>query len=330
MESTPKVSVCMITYNHEAFIRQAVESALMQKTTFEYEIVVGEDCSTDKTRETICEIAGKYPEKIVTNLQKVNVGGAENFLSTFAMCKGEYIAILEGDDYWTDPNKLQKQVEFLESNPDYGMVHTAFRKIFSNSTKPPIYCTGPRPSGNVFIPLLLNNFIGTLTILVRKDLALKAVERRGNLQVRGATIVGDYPLWLSIALESKIGYLDMDTAVYRILDGSFTHPKSLRKYLLFQQEGFDIINAFAVFLPDNDRQRVVRQMKTEFQTTVFKAILEDTSIINEYKTLLDDFIPGRPSVRLLYCVVVFCRYNRMVIRTISFLLRLSGVKKLME
>ena len=114
-----KVSVCMITYNHEKFISQAIESVLMQKTDFEYELVIGEDYSTDSTREIVKQYAEKYPDRIKTLLHPENLGMQTNFTETLKACNGEYIALLEGDDYWTDPLKLQKQVDFLENNLDY-------------------------------------------------------------------------------------------------------------------------------------------------------------------------------------------------------------------
>ncbi|SIT93818.1 glycosyltransferase [Pontibacter indicus] len=119
-EETPVVSVWMITYNHEKFIRQSIESVLMQKTNFPIELVIGEDCSTDGTRKIIEELEQKYPQVIKPVYHKSNVGAARN---AYEFClpklKGKYVACLEGDDYWMDPFKLQKQVDFLEANPDY-------------------------------------------------------------------------------------------------------------------------------------------------------------------------------------------------------------------
>ena len=120
--SKMKVSVCIITYNHARFIGQALESALMQKTNFDYEIVIGEDCSTDNTGLICKKYAEMYPDKIRLLQNDKNLGVIENFKRTLYACKGEYVALLEGDDYWTDELKLQKQVDFLESNRDYAIV----------------------------------------------------------------------------------------------------------------------------------------------------------------------------------------------------------------
>jgi len=118
----PKLSVCFITYNHEKFIRQALESVLMQQCDFDFEVVIGNDCSTDGTTRIVEEFAAAYPGKIRLNIFEKNVGMTANWLSTISACKGEYIAMLEGDDYWTDVHKLQKQVVFLDGNPSYSLV----------------------------------------------------------------------------------------------------------------------------------------------------------------------------------------------------------------
>lgn len=116
----PKLSVILITYNHEKYIRKALDSVLMQETSFPFEIVVGEDCSTDNTKNIVKEYVKKYPEKIRLIDRKKNTGRPTlNVYETTMACKGEYLAYLEGDDYWTDPQKLQKQVDFLEIHPEY-------------------------------------------------------------------------------------------------------------------------------------------------------------------------------------------------------------------
>lgn len=122
---TPLVSICSITYNHAPFIRQCLDGFLMQQCNFPIEIIINDDCSTDGTTEIIREYAEKYPDKIFPVFHEENQwskgerGIFQKFV--FPKARGKYIALCEGDDYWTDPLKLQKQVDFLESHPDYSM-----------------------------------------------------------------------------------------------------------------------------------------------------------------------------------------------------------------
>lgn len=113
------ISIIVLTYCHEAYIAQALDSILMQKTTLRYEILIGDDASQDRTPEIIQDYAVRYPEIIRPVLRKKNLGANKNGWDLYRRTKGKYIAGLEGDDYWLDPDKLQKQWEFLESNPSY-------------------------------------------------------------------------------------------------------------------------------------------------------------------------------------------------------------------
>ncbi|MBE6357483.1 MAG: glycosyltransferase [Lentisphaerae bacterium] len=117
--SEPLLTVVCITYNHAAFIRQALEGFVMQKTDFKFQVIVSDDCSTDGNQNIIREFQQKYPELIKPVFHEKNIGVAANLFTTFAMAKSRYVAMCEGDDYWTDPQKLQKQVDFLEANPDF-------------------------------------------------------------------------------------------------------------------------------------------------------------------------------------------------------------------
>jgi glycosyltransferase involved in cell wall biosynthesis len=122
----PVLSVCFITYNHEQYIRQALDSVLLQQVNFSMEVVIGNDCSTDGTTLIVQEYLEKYPDRIRLNPIESNIGMTANWLSTIQASKGKYIAMLEGDDYWTDVHKLQKQVDFLDANPDYSMHCTGY------------------------------------------------------------------------------------------------------------------------------------------------------------------------------------------------------------
>jgi glycosyltransferase involved in cell wall biosynthesis len=114
---TPKVSVCMITYNQEEFIAEAIESALAQRTHFPFEIVIGDDCSTDRTPEIVEGYRQRFPDTITVVRSPVNVGHMKNFWQTLARCRGTYVALLEGDDYWTDVDKIQLQADLLDQTP---------------------------------------------------------------------------------------------------------------------------------------------------------------------------------------------------------------------
>lgn len=139
--NTPVVSVCITTYNHEPYIAQALDSVLAQETDFNFEILIGEDDSSDNTRAICIEYAEKYPDKIRLFLNdRKNViyingmaTGRWNFINNIKNARGKYIALLEGDDYWIDPQKLQKQVSFLEEHEEYNICFHKVQVLFQNN-----------------------------------------------------------------------------------------------------------------------------------------------------------------------------------------------------
>ena len=128
MNQDPKVSVCMITYGHEKFIEQAINGVLMQECYFEVELIIANDCSPDKTDEVVKNILENHPRAswIKYTKHNENLGMMPNFIFALQQCKGEFIAVCEGDDYWTDPLKLQKQVDFMDHNSEYAICWTKF------------------------------------------------------------------------------------------------------------------------------------------------------------------------------------------------------------
>lgn len=138
MNISPLVSICCITYNHVNYIRDAIEGFLIQKTSFPFEIIIHDDASTDGTVEIIEEYANKYPDLFVKILQKENQwskGGGSIFARfVFPIARGKYIALCEGDDYWTDSLKLQKQVDIMEENPDCSLCVGGY-ELFNTATK---------------------------------------------------------------------------------------------------------------------------------------------------------------------------------------------------
>lgn len=129
------VSIRMLTYNHEKYVEKAIKSVLMQQVDFNYELVIGDDASTDNTAEIIRKYSKEYPDIIKAVIRTKNVGASENSYQIRKMCKGKFVAILEGDDYWTDENKLQKQVDFLLDNPNYFSVAHRHEIVDQNENK---------------------------------------------------------------------------------------------------------------------------------------------------------------------------------------------------
>lgn len=129
-----KVSVGIITYNQASYIRQCLDSILMQSVNFRYEIIVGDDASTDGTQTILREYQNKYPNIFVLLLSEYNKGISINYQNVLSRCSGKYIALCEGDDYWTNPLKLQSQVNFLDTHHEYGFVGTYNELLFPDKT----------------------------------------------------------------------------------------------------------------------------------------------------------------------------------------------------
>src|SRR6266851_2413988 len=135
-----EVSVLVTTYNHEKYIAQALDSVLMQETNFEYEIIIAEDCSIDQTRSIVVDFQRRNPGKIRLLLPEEHLGyGSGNgiFAQAFELARGEYVALLDGDDYWISPQKLQKQVEFLKVHPECVLCFHNALKIYEDGSRVP-------------------------------------------------------------------------------------------------------------------------------------------------------------------------------------------------
>ena len=242
----PLVSVCCITYNHEPYIAQSLDGFLMQKTSFPFEVLIHDDASTDRTADIIREYEKKFPKIIKPIYQKENQYSKGNraILASFVYprAKGKYIALCEGDDYWIDENKLQMQVDFLEKNPEYGMCYTKTKQFIQKKRKfsRRMFGTDVRD----FEDLLFNgNRVPTLTTVFRKDL-LNSYLKEIYPQDKG-WLMGDYPMWLYFAHESKVKFLDKVTSVYRVLENSASHSRNIEKSVNFAKSVWEIQNFFS-------------------------------------------------------------------------------------
>lgn len=212
-----KVSVLLITYNHEKFIEEAIESILMQKTNFKFELIIGEDCSTDNTRNIVEKYKEKYPDKIVLSLQEKNGGTSRNIRASLKKCQGEYIALLEGDDYWIDENKLQKQVDFLDNNPDCTLCGHGYKRYYEETKEffGDIEYENEKFSLEDFlkedIANVQNRFhIRTLTRIFRKTALTESFVDLENV------ILWDYVLEVILLRSGNGAYLKEIMGVYRV------------------------------------------------------------------------------------------------------------------
>jgi glycosyltransferase involved in cell wall biosynthesis len=214
----------MTTYNHERFIAQAIDSVLMQKVNFDYEIVIGEDHSTDGTRDIVVDYQKRFPGKIRLKLREKNPGdeGKSNFVETLKSGRGEYISWLDGDDYWTSPHKLQKQVDFLDNHPECAICFHSAKVVYEDGSCEPF----------IFLPPDKKE-IYSLEDLLEKNLmtALSAMFRRGLFgefpKWFYLTPMGDWPLHILNAQHGKIGYINEVMGVYRIHSGGWWTVKGL-------------------------------------------------------------------------------------------------------
>lgn len=230
MEQEIKVSVLMQVYNHEKYIRQALDSVVGQRTSFRFEVLVGEDCSTDATRSIIREYAEKYPDLVIPLFRTKNLGATKNLVSTLRHCKGEYIAFLEGDDYWNDTGKLQKQADYLDAHPEcsgvmtkaivvdrYGRETVAGPKILDHDLET------PRDFAKTMYPYNQFKFIGCF--MTRNYYK----ESEYDIWLLQTDIVDDFILEAIAINQGKIAVLNEVMAVYRWVPshgGNFSSMKT--------------------------------------------------------------------------------------------------------
>jgi glycosyltransferase involved in cell wall biosynthesis/RimJ/RimL family protein N-acetyltransferase len=206
----PTVSVFMMAYNHEHYILQALDGILMQKTNFDFEIVVGEDCSIDNTREIIVDCADRYPGKFKLLLHKKNIGAIANQNVIFNACTGKYVAICEGDDFWTDPYKLQKQVDFLEANEEFSICATNARVLNETTLEESEWPgTGQKEILTIKDIMRYGNGGATCTLLFRKDALFPIPQWFSDCSG------GDWALQVICSGKGKMKYFREVMGVYR-------------------------------------------------------------------------------------------------------------------
>lgn len=235
----------MVTYNHEEFIAQAIDSVINQQTKYSFQLIIGDDCSTDNTGEVCRKFSEALPGKIRYIANKENVGLLKNYVNLFELCTAKYIAILEGDDYWHNKNKLEKQIDFLENNLAVGLVYTDADIITGNGTiikNINLFKNRHTPEGNIYNYLLRKNCIIAGTTCFRKSLIDQHVKFEMFLEQNFITV--DLPIWLSITRYANVKYFNESTITYRIHDNSISNSNEYGKRRKFLYGCFKIRSYF--------------------------------------------------------------------------------------
>lgn len=221
----PLVSVCLITYNHEKYIKQALDSILMQKINFAWEIIIADDCSPDGTMNIVKQYQQKYPELIKILHREKNVGPSLNFVELIGAATGKYIAYLEGDDYWTDELKLQKQFDYMLLKPHFSICYHRINWEFMYKSDEWAKLREPNlndPSESSIYDLLNRGwFIRSCSMFFRNFKLPAGFEK---------LYIGDFPLHILLADLGKIGFINECMATYRI------HKHGLSETMLFTND----------------------------------------------------------------------------------------------
>lgn len=249
-----KLSVSLVTFQEQPYVRQALEAALQQRTDFPFEVIVGDDASTDGTQDVLKDIAAHNPDQVTLLLAKENYGdfGLSNFMATIDACQGEYVAFLDGDDYWTATDKLQRQVDFLDAHPQCALCVHRVKHVSDNG----FYQLSPQPPGTRGITsvheidkLLIENFAPKISTMVRKSAIDTVPDWYRTVQLASA----DWVFNVLVGRNGKIGFINEEMAVHRKRTASLSAYYGAGRLLRDKLTALDIVRPY---FPDHEESLV--------------------------------------------------------------------------
>lgn len=221
---TPYVSVIMTSCNRGQYIGQAIDSILTQECNFPYEIIIGDDCSKDNSRELLQSYKDKYPDIIVLNFHESNVGLGANWASTLKLARGKYVTFCDDDDYYCDNHRMQSMVDYMDAHPEYGLTHTNYYNLFMETGE--IIPNNAKDSTGTDAMRGLqtgNYYICFGTCMIRNELIQKHVSLNDYIRLRFP--IQDWPTCMLLAIHTEFKYLNQLSYVYRRHKGSMSSPQ---------------------------------------------------------------------------------------------------------
>ena len=277
------VSIQCLVYNHEPYLRQCLDGIVMQKTNFRFEAIVHDDCSTDGSRKIIEEYAAKYPDIIKPILETENQyskhdGSLGRIMNEHT--HGKYVAYCEGDDYWIDSHKLQKQVDVLEENHEYSFCYTGFINVNENGHEicRPNYehLMEKAYSGDILIDLLGGNFIMTCTTCFRRDVIMSELNASVPCKY-------DHSLFLTASVLGKAYYISSKTAAYRKTSTGAMATRKNEIGDMFLRTQIFFYKGIASGEMLSDKRRLTHSMKTFI---VKRCLYDDSKRQKEFRSVL--------------------------------------------
>ena len=278
----PLVSILCITYNHEKYIADAIEGFLIQRTTFPIEIIIHDDCSTDRNQQIIQSYADKNPDlfRLIFQTENQYSQGRKNMTATFPECKGKYIALCEGDDYWTTPDKLQKQVDFLENNPDYVLaLHNTFVHFETKEAPDRIAVMRIKDDLELYDFIDLDYFSkhGSISRGHTSSVVLRnhVVNKFPDWFKRGAS--GDLYLLMLITEHGKARFINEVMSVYRVNFNGITRKSPAHKGHVLNDNRILMLHAINQYF-DKKFDHLIQKQLTEFHVAELKSYLNEEKI----------------------------------------------------
>ena len=275
MAAAVDVSICIITYNQDKYMERTIESALMQQCNFSYEIIISDDCSTDSTKAIIARYAAQYPQLIKAYYAGNNLGMLRNWEKALKLCTGKYIALLEGDDFWNDPLKLQKQFDILEANPDCVISFTNASNLYESGEKGYERYVD-KPAGIYTTKDLLDyNFIPTCSVLMRNNIS--------DTFFHPAYFKSPFADWIIHILNSRFGkihFLNQFTCTYQIHSMGVWGGIKKEKQLLNKLKA---LNCISEILTESEFSPIIAAGRKKFLQNICQYYKEHSNMAQYFK-----------------------------------------------